>query len=472
MRIVAAAHWQPGPGALLDWTPTPATVAAAAAAPRHRVGPSFLQRDHIGGVLSGRAEGRTHRGYTCSAITVTEDLDVARMTAALTAFVRAHEGLRCTFRTGGGDVTRHVVAPADVELAAVPVGSGIDVHRHLDDRLPRDAVFDTFPAVAFGAISRPGSFDLYFAMDHAFGDGGSQMLGLIEIVTRYRAARDDGSPQLDLPTHFGSHVDHTATELARAAELTPESASVRVWRDVLGGNGLPRFPLPLGLDGHRPAPVRIHTEPLADAPDTAALAGLADDLGVGVTTLLYAALALTERELAGRTHYRTAAVLSTRGSGRHRWSQGWYCNFVPIAFDVEGERLADVVPAAAAAVATAKSMIGDPVHGAVAVLVAGGDLDPEAVASPQMVTYLDFRWFSDLPGVDDIVLFTGEGQTRNASLWITRDAGGLRIASQRPDNAVAAESVSRYMATLRAVLADAVGSGALVSTDRRAPACS
>lgn len=456
MRLGPASQWRPGTGRIVAWSPTRATAAAAQAAPPHPVGPSFLQRDHISAVLAQRSDGREHRGFTAGTITVDADLDEAAMTGALTAFVRAHEGLRSGFRIIDDAIVRYVVDPADIALVATE-SDETDPHRHLAERLPETAVFDAFPGCAFGAVIRPGSFDLYFGIDHAYGDGSSQVLGLLEILARYRG--DTHHPLVS--DDHGSHIEHTRTELDHASRIDAASAGVCEWRRVLmtSGGGLPRFPLPLGVDD-APAPVAIDTGLLADAATADQLAELAASHHTSMTAVIYAALALTQRQLSGARWFATAAVLSTR-SGPHQGSQGWYCNFVPVGFEVRGDHIDEIIDDAAAAAVASRRALADPVHGALSVLLAEGAIDPSVVASPQMVTYMDFRWFPTPADVRDLLVFTGEGRTRNASLWISRDADGLHITTQRPDNPIAAESVARYFRMVADTLAaSAVGSGA------------
>ena len=453
MRIIAAADWTPKPGHIVDWVPTPRTLHSAATAPAHPVGPSFLQGDHIASVLAQRGEGRVHRGYTCSVVTVDSDLDIDSMTRALTEFLDAHEGLRSSFRVVDQNVIRYVVPAEDVELMAVDVES-VDPIAHLDQRLPTDAVFDAFPGCVFGAVVRPNSFDLYFGVDHAFGDGSSQVLGTLEILARY--GQETTHPTV-ARTH-GSYVDYARAEHNRAATVTADSTTVRLWESALSaaGGAIPRFPLPLGLDNDEPQPVGTASVQLADAATAEQLSDLAKSHGAGLSAALFAAIAITERMLSGRDRYTVATVLSTRGRGEHLLSQGWYCNFAPVAFDIAGDSIDEVIPAAADALAAAKAAAADPVHAAMGILIGSGVIDPSVVTSPQMVTYMDFRWFPAPSGAHDLAVFTGQGRTRNASLWLSRDENGLYVGSQIPDNPIAAESVSRYFYTLRQVISSAV----------------
>lgn len=459
MRIAAAREWSPEPGTVIDWQPTTATREAARNAPAHPVGPSFLQRDHIVGVLAQRAEGRPHRAFTCVTVPVAETLDVPRMTAALTGFLREHTGWRSTFRIVDGDVQRAVVPAEAIDLKPVVAPAGVEPTRHLAERLPEVAVFDAFPAVGFGAVAREGSFDFYFGIDHAFGDASSQAIGLAEILDRYH-----GTAAGPRPVPGADHLAHTAGEYVRAAELTRADESVRRWSSILGGAALPGFPLALGIVGGEPQRVYIDQQPIVDAAGAERLSCWARSAGVGFSAVVFAALGVVERRLAGRERYRTATVLSTR-RGDHLAAQGWYINFLPIDFVVSSTRLVDVVGGAAQAVHVAREMALDPAHGALGVLIASGELDPSIIGNPQMVSYLDFRWFPAAAALRDALLFTGEGVTDHASIWISRTDEGLFAATQRPDNDIAEESVAVYFQMLREVL-DEVVVGVFDEVDR------
>ncbi|MDL9935712.1 condensation domain-containing protein [Gordonia sp. ABSL1-1] len=454
MRIVARREWHPEAGTVVDWVPTARTINAAKGAPPHPVPVSFLQRDHITGVLAARAEDRPHRAYTCAAVQVPGRFDESRLTAALTSFLRDHPGLRCVFRADGEQLTRHLIVAGDVELTTEhPVVADRDIAAHIDARLARSAVFDSFPAVVFGAVVRHDGFDLYFGIDHAFGDGSSQAIGIADILDRYHGGAGFRS---------GSHIDHVATEYALAGQIAERDAEVAEWADALRPTDgrLPGFALDLGLEqtaaGPVPQRVRIRRAQLADAEDTEAIAAVAAAAGTGFTAAVYAALALADRELGGRDHFATATVLSTRGSAEHQLAQGWYCNFAPVAFPVQGATLREVIGDAAAGLSRARRLSALPAHAVLATLIGTGRVDPSVAGSPQMVSYLDFRWFPAQRELSDAVLFTGEGRTRNASQWISRDHDGLWIATQCPDNPVAGAAVTRYFDTVRAHLTAAL----------------
>lgn len=87
-------------------------------------------------------------------------------------------------------------------------------------------------------------------------------------------------------------------------------------------------------------------------------------------------------------------------------------------------------------------------------MVAAGASPEAVVTAPNMLSYIDFRWF---PGCGDDaydrgVIFTGEGRTGNASLWINRDHDSVYLGSQTPDTPFAQYQVRRYFEHLAAVI--------------------
>jgi hypothetical protein len=454
MRIIDGHDWSPDgtDRALTAWLPSTAMSSTAATTATDPTPASFLQTDHVRGVLAGRAQGRPHHAYTCSVATLPGVVDRARMTRAVNAFVAAHEGLRSTLTVDGdtpdGAVRRRTLPADAVDLVPTPVTGTVT------ELLSTTAVFDHSPALAVVTAARADgrSFDLLLALDHASGDGISQMTGLLELMARYTGATDPGAQALTADTH-PSFLDYIRDEQSRAATVDDDSPGVRAWRglfDVTGGR-VPGFPLPTGIVDGEPQPVVGIAATLADRDGTRRLRDLARGHGVSFSTVVYAALGLAHARLTGETHYATVVVSATRGR-RYAVSQGWFCNFTPLYFPVTGATVEDVLPEVTAAQARMKAALDEPVHASLGHLILSGQVDPSVMGSPQMVTYLDLGWFEEPAGAD-IRLFTGFGRTSNANLWIHRNADGLGLGCQAPDNPTARESVATYAATVRDILA-------------------
>lgn len=420
---------------------------------RHRIGASFLQHDHIVAAAAKQAVVRElslperNTATTGVATWVPEPLDRSAMARAVTDFVRRHDELRCYFELTDGVVHRFLVPPAAVEFVTEDLGVGVegtDLAEIIVERIESTTGYDRMPGFTVGAADGGDGFTLYFGADHAHSDGYSQMLAVDEIVRLYRARRDGTTAELPPAVSF---LDFVAAEQAQEAAAAPDDSRINEWRKLFTATGgvVPRFPLDLGLLDDEPVMgTRVHRTILT-AEAAADCDRRADSLGVAFTAVVYASLAATEYELSGRTSYFTATVLATR-TAEQAATQGWLCNFAPIAFthDPDGP-IDELVHTAAAAVRRARELSSLPVHAALAVLAAEGRYQPE-VGGPQMVSTIDFRRMPhrDDPAMRAAEAFAGLGLTRNATMWINRYESGVDLVAQIPDTAQARESTQRY----------------------------
>ncbi|MGJ0184593.1 condensation domain-containing protein [Corynebacterium glyciniphilum] len=458
MRIIDGHDWSPE-GSVTTWLPSDTMTAAHTDATDDPTPASFLQTDHVRGVLTGRAHGRRHHAYTCSVATLPGIPDQERMTRAVNDFVSAHEGLRSTLSVDDdapdGSIRRRTLPTDAVDLVPTQVtGTATET---ITDLLATTAVFDHVPALAVVTVAREDgrSFDLLLALDHASGDGISQMTGLLELMARYSGDTGDAAQALTADTH-PSFLDYVRGEYARAATVSDGSPGVRAWRGLfeITGGRVPGFPLPTGIVDGEPQPVVGIDGTLADRDLTDRLRALSREHGVSFSTVVYAALGVAHARLTGADHYATVVVSATRGRP-YAVSQGWFCNFTPLYFPVTGTTVEDVLPDVVTAQARMKAALDEPVHASLGHLILSGQVDPSVMGSPQMVTYLDLGWFAEPEGAD-IRLFTGFGRTSNANLWIYRNADGLGIGSQAPDNPTARESVATYITAVHDILDSAV----------------
>lgn len=462
MIITAMGSWNPAPGRLLEWHPTPAARASAAVAPVDSTPPSFLQEDHLRAAWAGRERGDAHHAYTGVATEIDGDVDTDAMSRALAAYVLRHEILRCWFEMKGNGlegsgVVRHLVAPEVAEFEVTDAGESIDddqFQRYVRQRFSTEATAHIWPGFVVGVVARPGSFTLYYGADHAFTDGGSQALVISELADLYTLEIGGQAP---IPAVAGSHLTYAADERVRASTFGPDSPEIAAWRDIFTRHDgrMPRFPLDLGLEPGERAPVRIVERHLLDKDSTAAFDAACKAAGARMSSGIFAAVGITDFELAGNTDYFGITVLSTRHHGDYGQSQGWFVNFAPVAFEVAGnEKFSGVAALAHRGFEQAKQIAEAPVHAVLGALAADGTLGSELAVSPNMLSYIDFRWFPGVGRDADTRAkhFTGEGSTSNASMWINRDGEHLYLVAQTPDNDSAAESVERYHAHLARVL--------------------
>lgn len=504
MILGALGTWSPRAGQVVHVRPTAAALAAARQAPVDPGPPSFLQGDHLRAFAARRASGGRHRAWTGTASRLDGPFDGAALARALTRFVRRHEGLRTWFDVDacadGGAAVRHLVPADAADFAAVDVPAlspvpGVPwdewVTGHLNATFDAACRPDSWAPFALGAVVTNDGFGLFWGCDHAFTDGGSQLMVLSEIEELYGqelATVDDGGPGTDgpgadgvpgparpEPTTAGSFLDHARAEQELAAATPADAPQIRAWADAVTAHGgrLPQFALDLGLPPGETALVRIRSVTLLDAAGLARIDGLAAAHGARFTGAVFAGIALTDARLTGAADWFGVTVVGTRGPG-FETTQGWLCNFAPVTFAVPDgggpASFAAVLPVADAAFRQARKVAEVPVHAALGVMLAGGVLDPASLGSPQLISYLDLRRFpgAGRPAYDNGLHFTGEGRTANASLWLNRDHERLYVVTQTPDTPAAQAAVDRYLAELTATFAAAAAEAADVPDERDA----
>lgn len=457
MIITALGNWTPEPGTALEWHPTPAAASAARSAPAHPSPPSFLQEDHLRAAKAAADRGDAHHAYTLATTDIDGHLDRDALTRAIEAFVVRHESLQCWFEVVGDVAVRRMVGPDAVSFILHEAGfhlSAEEFQQYVRRRFATEASPFAFPGFAVGAVERTDDFTVYYAADHAHTDGASHALAITELAQLY--ARECGDDTIALPP-AGSHVEYSAQERTRAAAFHAASPEISAWKEIFDRHSgvMPRFPLELGLNPGETAPVRIVEQHLLDADATESFDRACKSAGARVSSGVFAAVAITDFEIAGHDDYFGITVLSTRHLGDYGRSQGWFVNFAPVAFSVRDAASFDALAGRAHdAFERARQIAAVPVHAVLGALAADGTLTSELAVSPNMLSYIDFRWF---PGAGTSVdarakQMTGEGRTSNASMWMNRDSEHLYLCAQVPDNDIAAASVKRYHAHLKRVL--------------------
>lgn len=459
MRITAMGSFTPAPGRAVSWLPTGACAAAAGRAPAHPGPLTFLVENHIRGCAAARDAGTPHRAYLGSGTEIDGDLDEDRMTRALNSFVRRHSALRTWFDTDGQRISARVVDAADVSFTAHdagPVTTAEQFQQHIGDRFGDEAISTSYPGFAFGAIRRPGGFTVFFGCDHALSDGASQALALTEIIDIYIALGESGP--VDDPGDGAGYLDYARTEAALVEHHLAGSGELTTWTEVFARNdlALPGFPLDLGLAPGESAPVTPVEITILTGDDIDRFESSCRAAGSRILSGIYAALAITDAELAGRTDYYGMTVFNTRmAAPQFACAQGWFGSFAPVEFPIAGARtFTELLGAADAGYRQAKPLAAVPVQAAFAALVAAGAAPAALATTPNMLSYIDFRRFP-AAGTDAYergIIFTGEGRTANASLWINRDHRRLYLGSQTPGTPYARRQVLRYFRHLCAVI--------------------
>ncbi|WP_216892397.1 condensation domain-containing protein [Nocardia alni] len=437
--------------------PTVVSAAAARSAPASAVPPTFLQHDHLQAALIFPTES-TYLGVVTYIPGV---LDADALVAAVTGFVQAHDGLRTWFEPTGDGFVRHVLEPDGVELEAAeltePTG-GTEWTDALANYFATTITPFDWPGLSVAAIVRPAGFEVVFVADHAFSDGMSQALASLELTDRYAAALA-GRVQ-ERAISGDSSADYAIDERARADDALAE-ALFPLWDRELAqvGYRLPAAGIDLGIEHGTRHSRTIRSRTLLDAEQGRAFDAVLADLDASLSVALFAALALAQYELTAEERFWTLNVVATRCGNRFARAQGWFCNFVPLSFQVPpNASFTALVPVVRAALERNRTLARVPAHGAIGRLVASGR--EIATRDPGFVTVLDLRRpAAAAPETADTRLFSAEGVTSSLGIWLGRNATEYFLALGAPDAPATWERLSGYADRIQHVLAEIARTG-------------
>ncbi|WP_280232366.1 condensation domain-containing protein [Nocardia cyriacigeorgica] len=458
--------WNPQPGVVTAWTPTAATRAAVAAAPRHPSPPSYTQREYLR--TAHRSCGaRARASRLCMvAFDIPAEPDMAALTWAFTAFVRRHDTFWSRFTVDSDQtVTRHVVAPEDIELTAIEHGrcDSADAIRDLvQEQVPDARSWDCF---GFGVIDHGDAFTVYAAVDHLHTDGVGQALTCTDLLTLYGSAL---SEQAIEPDPVGGHLAYCAREHELNSALTARSPQIQRWLAVLHRNGgaMPSFPLPLGASAEpgfsRGAQVTI---PLLSGAEAERFELICARDGGRFLGGLLAALALTEHELIGSERYFVLSPVNTRTEAAEAGSIGWYTNLVPIAVDLPAHaRFSALVARTQRAVDEVKDLTHISPHRVLELTGPAEGIHAAPGWTAMMMSYVDVRKIAGVEMFDRINggMFANRAAPGQVYVWFNRFPDVTTFSVLFPDTVVAHDSVERYIKTFSAIVEAVVAEGDVV----------
>ncbi|WP_336088000.1 condensation domain-containing protein [Nocardia sp. SSK8] len=444
-------EWHPDTGRLVSWHASAASVAAAARAPRHPVPPSHQQEQYLAAAHRHREAAFRFSGLCVVTAAVPGLLDRAAMTRAINAFLRRHDTFHTWFdRAPDGSIGRHLIDPATIEFTPVEHGlaDGNRVRAHVQQSTPGPFEWHCF---TFGAVEHAEATTLYLAVDHLHTDGVGQYISCFELAHLYLREIGQDAGQLTRPASF---VEHCARERTASAELTRSSPGVRRWLDLLRGNHgeLPSFPLDLGRSNDTYNRSAHRTIDLFDEATALRFEKICRDHGAEFTGGIFAAAALTERELLDSDYYFTLSPISTRSSIAELTSVGWYVTLIPVAFPIGATTgFARTLTAAQRAYEHGLTLTPVSPH---RVLELAAD-DPDIAARPgwsaPMISYVDARDFAgnEYFTTAGTGVYANRAATEEVLLWINRLPATTTLSAIYPDTPTAHRTVDRYLHTLR-----------------------
>ncbi|MFI2232288.1 condensation domain-containing protein [Nocardia testacea] len=456
-------EWEPAAGQLTSWVASPESVARARRAPVHPAPPSHQQEQYLRlADQHAAAEFRYSGLCVVTAEIPAGELDRDAMTRAVNAFLLRHDTFRTWFRIGADDtIERHLVPPEDVEFVPVDCGR-VDnprtVREHVQKTTPGPFDWDCF---TFGVIERAESTTVYLAVDHLHTDGFGQYLSGFDLALLYAREVWPEAPDMLAPT--ASYLDYCTTERAYTGQMSLTSPGVRKWLELISGNegSLPSFPLDLGrrTDTYNRSAHRTVT--LFDESTALRFEQRCRGNGAEFVGGIFAAAALTERELIDSDYYFGMTPVSTRSSPAERASVGWYVTLLPVAFPLATASFDRVVRLAQHAYENGLRLAPTSFQRVVELLPADSELDLEPGWSCPMISYVDARELLGNEFFDTAKcgLYANRAASEQVLIWINRLATETTLSAIYPDTPIAHDSVERYVRTLKAVFDAAAQEG-------------
>ncbi|GHE11798.1 condensation domain-containing protein [Streptomyces alanosinicus] len=456
MRITDIQRCEVRPGRLVEWTLSPATVAAATALPEDSRPPAYIQESHIRTAKCVREDGLFVPTWLGTGFDLPGPVDLDVLQGALRAWTVRHETLRSGFRwagPSGDELRRFTLDAADVTLHREEVGDFPDAQElvgHLQDRFDTVADALRWPNLIYTAVVRDDGASVYMAFDHSNVDAYSLTRIASDVHELYTAGLAGIEPDsLDPPA---SYVDFCEIERADADAIDGRHSVVERWREFIrrGDGRLPGFPVDLGLEPDGPLPrQKMLCEPLADADEAAAFEAYCRPYGGSLVGLL-AATGLIVHELGGHSVYRTVVPFHTRVKSRWNDSVGWYVGGAPIEVPLgRATGFPDALRAVRGELQANRPLARMPLARVLRLL--GADFRPTSPDLYSIVSYLDAR---SVPGAERWAEQRAHALLRvsygdQVCVWVNRLHEGLWLASRYPDTDVAAKNLRLYAERLR-----------------------
>jgi hypothetical protein len=370
------------------------------------------------------------------------------MTYVINAHLRRHDTYRSWFEyTDTNHIVRRTIPnPNDIEF--VPTRHGQMTTEEWQRKVlatPSPLDWDCF---RFMLIQHDDHFTLCVIVDHLYID--AMFIGMMftEIHMMYAALARGGAP-LRLPTP-GSYLDFCGRQHENLSALTLESPQVRAWLEFLESNNgtLPECRLPIGES----APIDLMSATLLDERQTAAFESACLAAGARFSGGVFACAAIAEHELTGAQTYYAMTATDTRSSPADLVTNGWYTGFAPITVPVTTS-FGDMARAAQASFDAGKDL---------AIVPWGRVLELAPwLRRPQGRVPLLFFLDAGIPPLSAMVnshldgsnarIYHDGGIPAQFDIRVNRFEDETHVIVMFPNNPIARESVSRYIATLRSV---------------------
>ena len=450
VELATLPEWEQSPGFLVSWHPSPAARAKANEAPVSAVPASYIQERHLRSFSQQAARGLDHSRLLIAVCEVYGKCDIRAMTYVINAHLRRHDTYRSWFEYQDDDhIVRHTIAdPADIEF--VPTEHGEKDAAQLWDHVlatPDSLQWDCF---SFGIIQRPDRFTFYASIDHLHADGQFVGVGLMEFQTMY-AALIMGEPPLAMG-QAGSYADYCVRQRDYTSALTADSPGVRRWIEFAEANdgSFPEFPLPLG-DRSVPCGGDLLSVTLLDEKQTERFESACLAAGSRFIGGMFACVGLALCEVTGAEVYAGTTPKDTRSNQAELTTQGWFTGMIPVTFPVVATSFDDTAQAAQVSFDEGTDLAEVPFERVV-------ELAPSLSRPRPLFSQINF--FDALSGPLAMLtkMFEGlkmgaysDGRVTYPLSTIVGRFDETTVSVLFPDNPVARESITQYVAALKSV---------------------
>lgn len=376
--------------------------------------------------------------------------DIRVLTYVINTHLRRHDTYHSWFEFTADDrVLRHKISnPTDIRCVPIEHGEmAADAWREHILATPSPLQWDCF---RFAIIQRADHFTFCFVIDHLYID--AQFIGAIsaEFYLMYQALLAGGAP-VALPA-AGSYEDYCVRQHEHTSALTLDSPQVRAWIDYFENNDgtLPDCPVSLG-DGSGPSDfmfVRVMDERQTADFESLCIAG-----GARFSGGVFACAALAQHELTGAETYYGLVARDLRSAPEDFMTIGWFTGFVPITVPVNLSSFGEIARTAQESFDTRKDLADVPFNRVL-------ELAPW-LSMPQRRVPLLFHLDASSPPLSTIVSSDWSGSNikihhdgkvpARFDLRVNRYEKETHVIVFFPNNPIARESVTEYVATLKSL---------------------
>ncbi len=447
-------EWAPGPGPVVSWHASPASLAKAEQATVSPVPLSYMQTQHIRGFREFAEKGLDYSRLVIVSWDEPGRCDVRAMNYVINSHLRRHDTYRSWFEYEDADhiVRRTMSDPRDIEYVPARHGEMTQEEWQANILATRNPL--QWGCFSFGFIQREDHFTFYAAIDHVHIDPILMAVLFVEIHSMY-AVVVEGCAPIPLPPLSG-YADYCLRQQEYLSSLSLASPEVRAWIEFAEGNGgtLPDFPLPLGDTSAAAGGDAIVVE-LMDEEQTAQFESACTSGGARFIGGVLACAALAQYQLTGVDTWHIMTPTDLRSTPAEFMTMGWFTGMIPVSVPITATSFAETARAAQASFDSNTELARVPFD---RVLQLAPWLRRPERGAP-MLSYLEAGVAplssvvaAQLEGLNVATYFDARTPA-HFCMWVGRAYDKTTLTAFFPDNPIARESINLYVDAMKSVFA-------------------